>query len=787
MELQKKKYSSLLVVFVLAVIALFFFTPLLINGIVSLMEVRLDDISFTGIQNYIDLSQSPHYWTAFGNTIKFFSWLKVFMMSLVILSGVYILLNLKKTGRAVFLAISGIFLIVSSPLLNAAFYTMFYSPQTGLVNAMLEAAGQKPVYFLADPEYAPEIIGNADFLSTLGLLLPAAFIIYTAIARGSAALSTAGTVSLKQLVKDSWRLICVFTIAIIGFSYANYEAIFNLSSPLTFEVTDILQTLAFRSGLQEMRYGFSAAALTPVFFVLITCGAGLWLFLEGTGREFSISIFKKNPSSVVSPESRKSPAGITLLIAAIIITTVGIILLFVRHTLPFITSVFSLDRLGDVLKAGGFMERLFSSLLVTASGTSQMLIPAALSLLCGYAIGYLRPKSEKIILFIISLFIFFSPAVSFLFNFIMIRSLGIINTVQGITLPYFVSALGIFVSVYFFRGIRKDHDLLMASGSALSFSKIQKKTLFAIGAFGVLLYSLSSINWLNATLWPIVAQSNPQFFNINVLARIIFMEGDIYGMEGMGITGGTKGLMVNLILLQYIVPVALFVISSLTLLSRISIISRKKTAGKTAEPYSFAAEELEPIKADSGSQKKDALSPAQCKVLPAWTLGICAGVLGLICFIIFPGLIPGIFGQSSGGAAGFMYISLGFFVILSLTGGIFYYINIWKAHAALKKATNNAYPYSPAMAVFLHFVPVFSLIWQIMWTVKLNKFLNDNGKRVSGVYLLVFLNIVTFIGIVLCGISMSTPGMVICSFAGLLIQTTLSYKAAEEVQSLVAG
>ncbi|RPJ06014.1 MAG: sugar ABC transporter permease, partial [Spirochaetaceae bacterium] len=253
MEQQRQKNTSALFFVILAAAGFFYFLyPVFMNLSMSFVEFRLAGMGeFIGLKNYADISQSESFWRVFANTLGFLFPFKIALIILVTAAASYILMGTKKLFRTILITAAGLFLFISSPMLISILYNSFYSPQWGFLSSFLQGLGQQPVYYLAQPEYATEIAGNADFLTTLAFFLPLGMILFHASAQGTRIAVPGETPILRQIGARSWRLMLAVIAGIAGFSLANPETFFLLQNPITYKTTDVLQTLSFRRGIIE--------------------------------------------------------------------------------------------------------------------------------------------------------------------------------------------------------------------------------------------------------------------------------------------------------------------------------------------------------------------------------------------------------------------------------------------------------------------------------------------------------------------------------------------------------
>ncbi len=139
------------------------------------------------------------------------------------------------------------------------------SPSSGVVNKIIEFFGGQPIYFLADKYWFLSIIVVSDIWQSVGW----GSIIYLAAISGidpqlydSAKMDGAGRVRqmLSITIPCIANIIAIMLILQVGsILNAGFDQIFNLYNFKVFEVADILDTYAYRVGLEQGNYSISTA------------------------------------------------------------------------------------------------------------------------------------------------------------------------------------------------------------------------------------------------------------------------------------------------------------------------------------------------------------------------------------------------------------------------------------------------------------------------------------------------------------------------------------------------
>jgi len=139
------------------------------------------------------------------------------------------------------------------------------SPSSGFVNALIVAFGGKPIYFLAESGWFVPILILSDMWQSCGW----GSIIYLAAITGiDPQLYEAARVDGAGRFRRMWHVtlpsitnvIIIMMIFHIGhFLNAGFDQIFNLYNPRVYEVSDIIDTYVYRTGLVQFNFSYSTA------------------------------------------------------------------------------------------------------------------------------------------------------------------------------------------------------------------------------------------------------------------------------------------------------------------------------------------------------------------------------------------------------------------------------------------------------------------------------------------------------------------------------------------------
>jgi sn-glycerol 3-phosphate transport system permease protein len=128
--------------------------------------------------------------------------------------------------------------------------------------------------------------------------------------------------------------------------------------------------------------------------------------------------------------------------------------------------------------------------------------------LAGYALARIDFQGRQGVFYVVLLQLFLPPVVLILPNFLTLRSLGLVDTLVGLALPYIASAYGIFLLRQGFRSIPREYDeaaMLDGAGRVrLLWHVLVPMVRPHLAAFAV----VSLIYHWNEFLWPLVATSS---------------------------------------------------------------------------------------------------------------------------------------------------------------------------------------------------------------------------------------------------------------------------------------
>ncbi|MBK8182653.1 MAG: sugar ABC transporter permease [Candidatus Competibacteraceae bacterium] len=147
----------------LLLITVFFFLPVLAALLLSFTDFDIyalgdfDRLRFVGFANYLQLLQSPLFWTALGNTFYFV--VVGGPLSVAVSLGAALLVNSRLIRFPGFFRAAFFLPVVTTLVAIAVVWRYLYHPRYGLLNYGLSLFGLEPIDWLGDPAWAmPAII-----------------------------------------------------------------------------------------------------------------------------------------------------------------------------------------------------------------------------------------------------------------------------------------------------------------------------------------------------------------------------------------------------------------------------------------------------------------------------------------------------------------------------------------------------------------------------------------------------------------------------------------------------
>jgi putative aldouronate transport system permease protein len=185
---------------------------------------------------------------------------------------------------------------------------------------------------------------------------------------------------------------------------------------------------------------------------------------------------------------------------------------------------FAFDAYDLILSTPAFVRALFFTLFITAAGTFvNMLFTSTLA----YALSKKRFRGRKHILMLIVFSMLFSGGM--IPTFLVVKGLGMINTIWALLIPGAISAFNLIVLKNFFAGIPEALEESARMDGCSNFGVLLRialpLSLPALASF-TLFYAVG--NW-NQFFAPIIYENNSRYWTVQVVLRQLVIIGDIQG------------------------------------------------------------------------------------------------------------------------------------------------------------------------------------------------------------------------------------------------------------------
>ena len=164
------------------------------------------------------------------------------------------------------------------------------SPSKGIINQIIVSLGFEPVFFLGSNQWFPFVLviteswkeagfGTIIFMAALAGIDPGLY--EAAIVDGAGRLKQTLHITIPSIM---YIVLLLMTLSLGGVLNNSFEQVFNLYSPLVYKSGDIIDTLVYRIGLGDGRYGLATALglfKSVVSFVLLTISYRLSYVFSG--------------------------------------------------------------------------------------------------------------------------------------------------------------------------------------------------------------------------------------------------------------------------------------------------------------------------------------------------------------------------------------------------------------------------------------------------------------------------------------------------------------------------
>ncbi|GAA0428656.1 sugar ABC transporter permease [Virgibacillus salarius] len=269
------KLKGLLVITLLPALLLYSFfviIPIFWSSYYGFFEWSgLGDATYIGLQNYIDVMQSPVFWRSLKNNLMIVA-ASVFGQVPIALA---LALMLRKSNWFQIFVRSAVFLpMVISTVVVGLIWGYIYDPEIGVINTVLRAVGLESwtKAWLADPSVNMYAVAVPIIWNYIG---PYLIIFIAAIQNIPSEMEEAamidGASGWKKLIyiilPNMWTTIKVAVVLCISGSLKAFDQVFVMTGGGPAESTEILATYMYNNTFLVYRYGYGSAVSTMIILL----------------------------------------------------------------------------------------------------------------------------------------------------------------------------------------------------------------------------------------------------------------------------------------------------------------------------------------------------------------------------------------------------------------------------------------------------------------------------------------------------------------------------------------
>lgn len=220
--------------------------------------------TWVGLYNFEYIFSMPNTLNVLRNTVVIAFWKIV--LGLIIPIIVALMLN-ELQNRAVKRSIQTIvyFPHFLSWIIFGSIIMDMLSPSTGIINTLLNALGFNSIYFLGDNHYFQQTIIWTDVWKNFGY----GTVVYMAsITSIDPTLYEAASIDGANRWRQTWHItlpgmrmiiVLMMVLSLGNVLNAGFDQVYNMYSPIVYETGDIIDTMVYRLGLENAKYGPAAA------------------------------------------------------------------------------------------------------------------------------------------------------------------------------------------------------------------------------------------------------------------------------------------------------------------------------------------------------------------------------------------------------------------------------------------------------------------------------------------------------------------------------------------------
>lgn len=246
--------------------------------------------TWVGLANFEYLFSSKKFWQAFRNTVE----LSLINLVLGMVFSVGLALLIDEVRSVGFRKATQTIVYIPhfiSWVVVASIFTLFLSPQSGMVNAIITSLGGEPIYFLASDKWWRVVFYLLNLWKETGW----GTIIYIAALAGvdqemyeAATIDGAGHFQRVWYISIPAISATILTVFILNLAKVLnlFDSVFVLQNDSVIKSSDVIGTYVYRLGITSADYGVSTAAglfKSVISLVLITVANRLSKKVKGEG------------------------------------------------------------------------------------------------------------------------------------------------------------------------------------------------------------------------------------------------------------------------------------------------------------------------------------------------------------------------------------------------------------------------------------------------------------------------------------------------------------------------
>ena len=230
---------------------------------------------WVGLQNFQYIFSMPNTMNVLRNTVTIA--VAKIVLGLVIPITVALMLNelqLTKVKRSIQTIIY--FPHFLSWIIFGSIIMDLLSPQNGIINKLLNLLGHESIYFLGDNKYFQQTIIWTDVWTPVIMVVTDVWknfgygtVVYMAsITSIDPSLYEAAAIDGANRWKQTWHItlpgmrmiiVLMMVLSLGNVLNAGFDQVYNMYSPIVYETGDIIDTMVYRLGLENAKYGPAAA------------------------------------------------------------------------------------------------------------------------------------------------------------------------------------------------------------------------------------------------------------------------------------------------------------------------------------------------------------------------------------------------------------------------------------------------------------------------------------------------------------------------------------------------